>query len=332
MTSFLSSLDIDRDAERLYRRVLRSAPVSVDELAARLGWSEDAVRSAAVHLIDRGLVSENPDGTLDADDPRAAIGRLVESGLHDVRRRQGNLERTRNAIAHFAVDHAGVRAGVRRPTWEVVPSDLMTGVVLEGIQTSSGVIRSSAISAEWSPDGIEQVLDLSRRTIESGRSMRSLYPMAAIASASSRMWMARFAKVGEEQRLVREPLSEFVVFGDDLVLATTDWGSLEADYVKVRDPMLVAAFQRLFDLAWEAGQPPPDAAADDGDTRRLLTLLAAGHKDEVIARHLGVSLRTVRRRVALLMDEAGVETRFQLGMAVARRAAGSGGIPGRQRP
>jgi len=52
----------------------------------------------------------------------------------------------------------------------------------------------------------------------------------------------------------------------------------------------------------------------------------------VIARHLGVSLRTVRRRVALLMDEAGVETRFQLGMAVARRAAGSGGIPGRQRP
>ena len=38
-----------------------------------------------------------------------------------------------------------------------------------------------------------------------------------------------------------------------------------------------------------------------------------------IARALGVSLRTVRRRVAALMEECGVETRFQLAVKLTER-------------
>ena len=44
-----------------------------------------------------------------------------------------------------------------------------------------------------------------------------------------------------------------------------------------------------------------------------------GAKDEQIARTLGLSLRTVRRRVADLMIELGVDTRFQAGVEAARR-------------
>ncbi|WP_409484684.1 helix-turn-helix domain-containing protein [Arsenicicoccus dermatophilus] len=319
MTAYLRSLDISSGAERLYRQILRGAPIGVPELAEQLGWDLATLRHAVVPLLDLGLVAETDDGVLLADDPRATIGRLLEGELGEVRRRQGELERARNAIAHFVADHDTARRGARRPTWEVVPADLMHGVVLESIRSTTGAIRSSAITADWSPDGIDQVLQQSRATITSGREMRSLYPMTALSSPSARIWMSRFAAVGEKQRLVRDPLSEFVVFGQDLVIATTEWASVQADYVKVRDPMLVQTFRHLFELAWAAGMPPPDESADDADDRRLLTLLAAGHKDEAIARHLGVSLRTVRRRVATLMDELGVSTRFQLGMAVARQ-------------
>jgi DNA-binding NarL/FixJ family response regulator len=56
------------------------------------------------------------------------------------------------------------------------------------------------------------------------------------------------------------------------------------------------------------------------DERRLiLELLMLGTKDESIARQLGISLRTVRRRVAGLMDELGATTRFQAGLEAARR-------------
>ncbi|MQA60571.1 MAG: transcriptional regulator TrmB, partial [Actinophytocola sp.] len=51
----------------------------------------------------------------------------------------------------------------------------------------------------------------------------------------------------------------------------------------------------------------------------LLTLLAAGVKDETIARQLMISPRTVTRRVAELLDERGARTRFQAGALAQQR-------------
>lgn len=62
--------------------------------------------------------------------------------------------------------------------------------------------------------------------------------------------------------------------------------------------------------------PDLDAPADD---RRLLTLLSAGLTDHAIARDLGVSERTVRRRITRLQAVLGGRTRFQLGVQAARR-------------
>ena len=43
------------------------------------------------------------------------------------------------------------------------------------------------------------------------------------------------------------------------------------------------------------------------------------HHPEQVARTLGLSLRTVRRRVAALMTELGADSRFQAGVEAARR-------------
>jgi DNA-binding NarL/FixJ family response regulator len=51
----------------------------------------------------------------------------------------------------------------------------------------------------------------------------------------------------------------------------------------------------------------------------LLGQLAAGAKDEQIARALGMSLRTVRRRVAEVTHELGAQSRFQAGVEAVRR-------------
>jgi DNA-binding CsgD family transcriptional regulator len=80
----------------------------------------------------------------------------------------------------------------------------------------------------------------------------------------------------------------------------------------------------LFDEYWARATPLPgreDVSDTDelGDVRVVLELLQLGMKDETIARQLGVSLRTVRRRIAALMDDLGVATRFQAGLEAARR-------------
>ncbi|MFI6494765.1 hypothetical protein [Streptomyces sp. NPDC050564] len=61
--------------------------------------------------------------------------------------------------------------------------------------------------------------------------------------------------------------------------------------------------------------------------RQLLHLLTSGLKDEAAARHLGLSLRTVRRRIAALMDRTGANTRFQAGYLL---GLGSTTAPGRK--
>ena len=71
------------------------------------------------------------------------------------------------------------------------------------------------------------------------------------------------------------------------------------------------------------GQPAPRPGRGEGRgpqlRRFLLDQLAHGAKDEQIARTLGISLRTVRRRVAAILAELGVESRFQAGVEAARR-------------
>jgi DNA-binding NarL/FixJ family response regulator len=54
-------------------------------------------------------------------------------------------------------------------------------------------------------------------------------------------------------------------------------------------------------------------------TRRLLLLMRTGAIDEAIARELGVSLRTVHRRITRLQNLLGVRSRFQLGVIACER-------------
>ena len=68
-----------------------------------------------------------------------------------------------------------------------------------------------------------------------------------------------------------------------------------------------------------ATEPRHKSSAPPAEDAHLLALMAAGLKDEVVARQLGLSLRTVRRRIAHLMDELDADTRFQAGLEASRR-------------
>jgi hypothetical protein len=92
---------------------------------------------------------------------------------------------------------------------------------------------------------------------------------------------------------------------------------------------LLAVLIAFFESEWSRAFPLsagslPDAVSEahpgelDEEHRQVLSLLLAGLTDQAIAGHLDVSVRTVHRRIHQLMDKAGVESRIQLGWAVAR--------------
>ena len=112
-------------------------------------------------------------------------------------------------------------------------------------------------------------------------------------------------------RVLAEVPSRLAIMGTSAVLVPELFGQDAGRRLVVRQPALIAALTLLFEALWERAMAVPGldgtARADDrtSDRRLLLDQLAAGAKDEQIARTLGLSLRTVRRRVADLLDELG---------------------------
>lgn len=78
-------------------------------------------------------------------------------------------------------------------------------------------------------------------------------------------------------------------------------------------------FDHLWDAAVAADLLDVGYAAAAADLQRsLLSLMAQGHTDEVVARKLGMSVRSCRRHIAALMREFGAVSRFQAGVQAGR--------------
>lgn len=117
------------------------------------------------------------------------------------------------------------------------------------------------------------------------------------------------AELGEQARVVSElPVKLVLVDRAQGMLpfmpADPD-GSVDAGLVVHRSTLLEAMIA-LFDLYWERATP---LRAGDRDVatgvaqppeEAVLTLMAAGYKDEAIANQLGISTATVRRRITWL--------------------------------
>lgn len=102
-------------------------------------------------------------------------------------------------------------------------------------------------------------------------------------------------------------------------LFPVDPNDFDRGYLEVTQPPLVAALRALFETHWANGRDPEERAVADifgPRERALIRLLAEGHTDETAARELRISTRSVSNIMRALMDQFGVDNRFQLGLAL----------------
>ncbi len=251
-------------------------------------------------------------------EPLDRLQAILERGEQDLELRRHELTEVRVALSEL-VARAGAQRHRAETAVERLSAALAPALLRHLVEAATDVVRSCAVSLEVG-HGLdpENVRHNQGRLVAGQFRQRTIYPMSVMESANGRAWVRSWADVGEEQRLSIVPPSDFAVFDDVAVVAVARWADPGSDYVLIRDPMLIAAFTELFDRSFARALPvTPDEVTDD-EQLRLVRLLGLGLKDESIARYLGCSLRTVRRRVASLMTTYGVQTRFQLGVAVAQ--------------
>lgn len=293
----LRVLGLSADEQRLYELLLGHPHSPFLGLAA--GWErEEDLAAALAALTDKGLAERLP-----GDPPRylalppgAALGgRLTEL--------ESRLAAARDHVTELAVAYHRQRAAPGLAPDTAIETVTGAAAVLERLEQ----IRSGAR---------EQVRALDEAPRPGGRpdgvSRRAIYGSAALGED-----IEQVAQGGQQVRVLPTVPMRLYLVDDALALLPPPAGE-SGTLIVVHPSALLGSLSELFERLWNRALPLPYVSPGQED-QRLISLLLAGLTDEASARHLGVSQRTVQRRVAALLGELGVQTRFQAGAKLAFR-------------
>lgn len=145
-------------------------------------------------------------------------------------------------------------------------------------------------------------------------------------------------EAGEEVRLLSDFPFKMIVADRELGLLPLKIKDPQGPMLLLRESAVLDALCVLFDTLWERAVPLRILADGSLATGRaspyplqvdaMLPLLAAGLNDKLVAERLGVSERTLMRRIDSLYQAVHARSRFQAGWLAGLQhaaAAGSGG-------
>jgi DNA-binding Lrp family transcriptional regulator len=315
----LDTLGISPVEERLYRELLRRPHAPLAELAAAGGISTGQARRAVAGLTRAGLVSRRSGSPrLIPAPPDVAVEALIA-------RRTEELGRARLAAAGLLDEY---RQGARRDSAaELV--EVITG--REAIQQRSVQLLRSARQEVLMFDKPPYIGPLDNpiefELLAQDVRWQAVYAPEGLDPPGRLAQVRDLQRAGERSRIAPGlPLKLAIADRRLALLPLTTDGDEQEMAILVHPCSLLTTLVTLFELFWQRGLPLPGEepagtyrwSANPAD-RTLLTLLTAGATDETIARQLGISVRTARRRMAELMHANGVRTRFQLGLIAGRQ-------------
>ena len=137
-------------------------------------------------------------------------------------------------------------------------------------------------------------------------------------TASLRKLVLELARAGEDVAVAPRVSLRMSIYDRQLAIVPIDPHNHALGCLVVQTPTLVAHLVALYHEVLHRASPISADAEISVARRTLLLELAAGAKDETIARKLAMSPRSVRRAVAAMMAETGAESRFQLALAAVR--------------
>ncbi|TXS75129.1 LuxR family transcriptional regulator [Streptomyces sp. sk2.1] len=314
----LRLLGLDPAAIRVYLALLELAPAPLGEIEAASGLGGAELAEAYGALVAAGLASAaEAGGDVVAPVPPAAGLEIL------ARHRAAEIEESRITVG-------GAFESFRRQRLAAYNDDLVEVVTGEAIGPRMRHAWASAreqIRQFESPPYflLSEATDDALATLARGVTQRVVYSRESLEYPGRlKDAIEPCIKAGEQARVLPSVPVKLVIIDEAYALV-----SLSIREADVHNTMLVvqpcgllSALIALFEQSWRnalpfhgrttrpGGLPPAD--------RRLLWLLAGGASDDVIARELGISRRTLFRRLQVLMARLGAANRFQMALQAQR--------------
>ncbi|MFF4542431.1 transcriptional regulator TrmB [Streptomyces aureus] len=317
----LDVLGLEPDDERVYRALLGRPGCSAVTLSDLLFLTQDQVGNALSRLVTWGLVTGSADDRFTAAPPAMALGALISQ-------RRDGLRAAEHALVTLAEEHraATVASGIGDLIEVVTGVDAIRHRYLQVQQAARTQVRAfiTAPFVALPPDeNTAEPVALGR-----GVGFRAVLDRSVLQEPGIIDDAIESLRNGVQLRVADHLPMKLMLADTELglvPLATTPGGQPGA--VLLHRSGLLDAMDTLFETVWRTAHPLALACDEEGAEptveleaegptaldQRILTLLLAGATDLTAATQLGLSPRTMHRRLRRLMDLAGVRTRMQLG-------------------
>jgi DNA-binding CsgD family transcriptional regulator len=311
----------------VYRYAVRKGAIeAITAVAEDLAIGVHDVDEAVAQLVQSRLLRTEDGGHRFLPvDPEIAAALLVSSVEREIYQRRELIDQIRQRIDVFRQDYACTH---RQSSAGNSIDYLVGSMEVRGfLKVASDACRDEVLVLQSSKDDADEFDELSQAYLPllgRGITVRILCPHRWRADFATRMKVKRLTEAGAAVRSVSHIPRAAAVFDRSLaVLFEVSDG--ETNVARVHNHGVVQFFLDLFNHLWDAATPLSGVesgytnVADDLQ-QAIAALMAKGYTDEVVARKLGMSVRTCRRHIAALMRDLDAVSRFQAGVQAARRS------------
>lgn len=328
----LDILGLDAATERVYQELVAAGAAGGAVLAERTGMDREAVERAVDVLVERGLATRQAGADAYAAAPPAvALGALLAEHRYALHKAELALAALAESYRSAAADRSS------RDLVEVVSGAEAVRQRFDQVQL--GALDELLVMAEARYEVVGPgESPAEERAINRGVRYRVILEREALEFPGAIEGLALHMSRSQQSRVVERVPAKLIVADHSVALVPLSDGAHPGAggpvAMIVRAPGLIRLLIGLFESVWERAVPVRLVSADgtraDGARAtgieaegppteptdldlRILSLLMLGSTDAAIAKQLGLGLRTVQRRVAHMMELAGVSTRLQLG-------------------
>ncbi|WP_109509273.1 helix-turn-helix transcriptional regulator [Nocardioides speluncae] len=327
MSNLLDAVGLSATDSDVYLVLMGGQSMHLDEICDKVELPAATVKASMRVLLDHGLAQQESfvEPVFRAISPDVAIPMLIDRRRRDLTALQGK------------VDELALSGHVGRSAESPVERVIGEAAVLDMCIRVQGEAEKELLVLDCPPYLAGGVVpnDSQFPALERGVQYRCVYHPDSLVAPDAVDQMRRCVEAGEEARISAEAVPKLMIADGSVALVIASGQAPDAAVrLLVRQSSLLDLLVDHFERVWDSAVPidaPAETEEVSARDRELLTLLAAGMKDRTIARALGVTERTVGRRVTELMSRLDADTRFRAGVRAAQRGWISG-HPNRSEP
>jgi DNA-binding CsgD family transcriptional regulator/DNA-binding MarR family transcriptional regulator len=320
------TVGIPESEARVYEALIPQAHATLDALATRVNFTTAKTVRVLAQLIERGLVTRTPGrpAMYAAVEPSLAGSVLIAKREHELRQLQQHLIKLDEA---FRTEASAARPAGHIEVISGAPRIWRTFVRIQ--RAAQREVRGFDKPPYFVPQGQhgDEGPNLDERHLLAATAMgyRVVYDQESVAIPGRLANIWEGIRNGERARVAPSLPVKLVLCDDTMAIACSPADYQNGIAYLIHPSSLLDMATGLFEAVWDRAVPLSNSESRGGSVvmdprdRELLSLLASGATDAVIARTFGWSVRTVQRHIHELMQEVGARTRFQVGVEAVNR-------------